>query len=159
MHRHIWLILAAVAILAILPAFAGHEHGKCSYGTQECLDHMAANLKSSGFVGVELDTDNPQGYEVTKVIPGGPAEAAGIEPGDIRVAQNGVALKKENDEALMKARKDWKPGQSVTYTVKRGGAERQVSLTLAAWPADVLAKFIGEHMLEHANMETAQAKK
>ena len=150
MHRHLWLILVAVAMLAVLPAFAG-DHSKCKMNTQDCLDHMAASMKSSGWVGVELDTENPEGYAVNKVIPGSPAEAAGIEAGDILVALNGVTLKKENDEALMKARKDWKPGQTVSYTVKRAGAVRQVSLTLASWPADVIARSIGEHMLEHAS--------
>ena len=157
MHRHIWLILVAVAMIAILPAFAG-EHGKCTMSTQDCLDHMAASMKSSGWVGVELDTDKAEGYAVTKVIPGSPAEAAGIEAGDILVALNGVAFKKENDDALMKARKDWKPGQTVSYTVKRNGSERQVSLTLASWPADVIARSIGQHMLEHASAEVASTK-
>ena len=119
---------------------------------------MAASMKSSGWVGVELETDNPEGYAVTKVIPGSPAEAAGIEAGDILVALNGVAFKKENDDALMKARKDWKPGQNVSYTVKRNGSERQVSLTLASWPADVIARSIGQHMLEHASSEVASTK-
>src|SRR6266850_3837805 len=93
MHRHTWLILVAVAVLAFLPVFAG-EHGKCTMSTQDCLDHMAASMKSSGWVGVELQTDNPEGYEVTKVVPGSPAEAAGIAAGDILVELNGVALKK-----------------------------------------------------------------
>jgi len=157
MHRHTWLILVAVAVLAFLPVFAG-EHGKCTMSTQDCLDHMAASMKSSGWVGVELQTDNPEGYEVTKVVPGSPAEAAGIAAGDILVELNGVALKKENDDALMKARKDWKPGQTVSYTVKRNGSVRQVSLTLASWPADVIAKSIGQHMLEHASSEVASTK-
>ena len=120
MNRHVWLILVAVAMIAILPAFAG-DHGKCTMSTQDCLDHMAASMKSSGWVGVELDTDKAEGYAVTKVIPGSPAEAAGIEAGDILVALNGVALKKENDEALMKARKDWKPGQTFPVYVKQLG--------------------------------------
>ncbi len=157
MQRHVWLILVALVMLAILPVFAG-DHGKCTYGTQECLDHMAASMKSSGWVGVELETDNPEGYAVTKVIPGSPAEAAGIEAGDILVALNGVAFKKENDEALTKARKEWKPGQVVSYTVKRNGGERQVSVTLASWPADMIARSIGLHMLEHANSDSAPTK-
>ena len=157
MNRHVWLVLVALAMLAILPVFAG-EHHKCTMSTQDCLDHMAASMKSSGWVGVELDTDAPEGYEVTKVIPGSPAEAAGITAGDVLVALNGVALKKENDDALMKARKDWKPGQTVSYTVKRNGSERQVSLTLASWPADVIARSIGQHMLEHASSEIASTK-
>src|SRR5881296_2310659 len=67
MHR--WLILVAIALMVFLPALAG-DHGKCKYGTQECLDHMASQLKNSGWVGVELETDNPDGYAVSKVIPG-----------------------------------------------------------------------------------------
>ena len=161
MHRHIWLILAALAILAVMPVFAHGDHGdhgKCTYSTQECLDHMANKLKNSGWVGVELETDNSDGYEVTKVVPGSPAESAGILAGDVLVALNGVSLNKDNDDALMKARKEWKPGQTVTYTIKRNGNERQVTLPLGSWPADALAKMIGMHMLEHANSESAPSK-
>ncbi len=159
MKKHLWLILIAVAFMAILPALAGSDHAKCKYSTQECLDHMAASMKSSGWVGVELDTDNADGYAVTRIFPGSPAESAGLQQGDVLVALNGVAFKKENDEALHSARKEWKPGQVVTYTVKRGGGEQKVNVTLGAWPADVVAKVIGEHMLEHASGEIAQAAK
>src|SRR2546422_974249 len=89
---------------------------------------------------------------------GSPAESAGILAGDVLVALNGVSLNKDNDEALMKARKEWKPGQTVTYTIKRSGGERQVTLTLGSWPADALAKMIGMHMLEHANSESVPSK-
>ena len=147
-QRHVWIVLVAIVMLAILPALAGE---KCKYSTQDCLDHMANQMKNSGFVGVEFDSDNAEGYAVTKVYPGSPAEAAGIQAGDILVALNGVAINKDNDDALAKARRDWKPGQNVTYTIKRNGSERQVSLTLAPWPADALARVIGKHMLEHAN--------
>ena len=155
-QRHIWLVLVAIVMLAILPALAGE---KCKYGTQECLDHMANKMKNSGFVGVELDTDNAEGYAVTSVYPGSPAETAGIKSGDILVALNGVAINKDNDDELMKARKDWKPGQNVTYTIKRSGSERHVSLTLAPWPADALARVIGMHMLEHANADNPSPSK
>ena len=160
MHRHFWLILVAIVILAVVPAFAGHggDHGKCKYSTQDCLDHMANKMKNSGWVGVELESENPEGYEVTKVVPGSPAEAAGIQAGDILVALNGIRISDDNEEALTKARKDWKPGQTVTYTIKRNGSERQVTLTLGSWPADALAKMIGEHMLEHANGENVATK-
>src|SRR2546428_7067262 len=48
MHRHIWLILAALAILAVVPVFAHADHGNSTLSTQECLDHMANKLKNSG---------------------------------------------------------------------------------------------------------------
>ena len=73
-------------------------------------------------------------------------------------ALNGVRISKENDAALAKARREWKPGQSVTYTIKRNGTDREVTLTLAPMPADVLAKWIGKHMLEHVSADVASAK-
>jgi hypothetical protein len=50
----------------------------------------------------------------------------------------------------------WAPGQEITYTIKRVGEDREVQLTLAPMPADVLAQWIGHHMLEHAQTEIAK---
>ena len=157
MLRHWWAIALAVVLVATVSALAGESGKKCNMSTQDCLDHMAAKLKTTGFVGVELDTDRPDGLAVTKVFPGSPAEAAGIQVGDVLESLNGVAINQDNEDALAKARKDWKPGQQVSYTIKRSGAERTIDLTLAPWPADMLAKYIGQHMLEHAHTDGASA--
>jgi C-terminal processing protease CtpA/Prc len=151
--------IAALALALALPAWAGHSGEKCNYPTQECLDHMAEKLKSSGWVGVELDFDEATGVPtVTKVVPGSPAEAAGIQAGDIFVALNGVKMNKDNEEALKATKKEWKPGQSVTYTISRNGYDKKVDLTLAPMPADVMAVWIGQHMLMHANTQVADKK-
>ena len=139
-------------------AHAGHkaEYKKCTAGTQECLDAMAAKLRSGGFVGVELEPDEATGaYAVIRVVPGSPAEAAGIEAGDVLYALDGIKLSEENEAALKAAKKDWKAGQVVTYTVKRHGDDRKVTLTLAPMPEEVIAKWVGKHMLEHASTEVA----
>ena len=146
------LVVAAVA----LPVTAGDYGKKCTLSTQECLDMMAAKMKSSGWIGVELDHDETGAMSITKVIPGSPAEAAGLRVGDELYSLNGVNLAGAAEPALKQARGEWKPGQQVNYVVKRGGAEQKVNLTLAAWPADVLAKMVGEHMLEHATMDVAK---
>jgi predicted metalloprotease with PDZ domain len=126
---------------------------KCPYTTQECLNYMAARLKASGWIGIEYDPEN--GNEISRVVAGSPAEKAGLQPGDRLFALNGVEIKQENQEALTKARKEWAPGQTVHYTVTRGGAARQVDIVLAPWPADILARYIGEHMLQHAEDDAA----
>ena len=92
---------------------------------------------------------------ILKVVPGSPAESAGLQAGDVLYALNGVEINDKNEDALSKARKEWKPGQTVNYTVKRDGRSKDISLTLAAMPADVLARFVGEHMLEHASTAVA----
>ena len=168
MLRVKWMMLIAIALIATFAVFAGdmpksgesHDHKKCTLSTQDCLDKMAKKMQSSGWIGVELEMDDETGVStVQRVFPGSPAEGAGIQAGDVLYALNGVRIIKANYDALEKARKDWKPGQQVTYTIERNGAQRQVSLTLAPWPADVVAKYIGEHMLEHVNGgEIAQAK-
>ena len=136
-----------------------HAAKKCNYNTQECLDHMAAKLKSSGWVGIEMDKDETTGaLTVQRVVPGSPAEQAGLQVGDVLFALNGIEISDKNESALKDAKKDWKPGQNVTYTLKRDGRPVQANLTLGAWPADALAKMIGEHMLEHASTEVVASK-
>lgn len=126
---------------------------KCPYTTQECLNYMAARLKASGWIGIEYEPE--KGNEITRVVVGSPAEKAGLQPGDRLFALNGVEIRKDNQEALEKARKDWAPGQTVHYTVTRNGLPRAVDIVLAPWPADVLARYIGEHMLQHAEADAA----
>jgi C-terminal processing protease CtpA/Prc len=157
MLRRTWVAVVAVLALAAAPLYAGEHHSKCTMSTQDCLDHMAAKMKSGGWVGVELDQNEETGtLTVLKVVPGSPAESAGIQPGDILYALNGVQINKDNEEKLQKVRKEWQPGQSVNYTLKRNGADKQVTLTLAPMPADVLARYIGQHMLEHASADIAK---
>jgi len=158
MRRHPWIVVVAVALIASGLAMAG-EYKKCTLSTQECLNMMAAKMKNSGWVGIEMDRDEETGtLTVTKVIPGSPAEAAGLQSGDVLYALYGIQIAPENEEKLMQARKEWKPGQSVEYTIKRNGEDRQVQLTLAPMPADVLAQWIGQHMLEHASVAVASNK-
>jgi carboxyl-terminal processing protease len=103
-----------------------------------------------------MDQDETTGVlTIQKVVPGSPAESAGLQPGDVLFALNGVEINDKNEDALAKARQEWKPGQNVNYTVKRDGRSKDISLTLAPMPADVLARFVGQHMLEHASTTVA----
>jgi C-terminal processing protease CtpA/Prc len=149
-----FLALCAAILVASMPAHAGG--GKCTSSTQECLDYMATKMKDSGWVGVELDVDeDTHVMTVTKVVADSPAEGAGIQPGDVLFAINGIELNKENEKKLSENRKSWKPGSSVTWTMRRDGNDRDLAITMAPMPADVLARYVGTHMLEHAQMELA----
>jgi C-terminal processing protease CtpA/Prc len=146
--------IVLILVLA-LPAVAGdkgdkaHKSKQCSYSTQECLDAMAKKFEKTGWVGIEMDVDEAtKKYKIVKVIPNSPAEKAGIQPGDILFAMYGIEFTEENNEALKKARADWQPGQEVVYTVLREGNDKEITLTLGAMPADVLASWIGRHLLE-----------
>ena len=158
-HRPVPAVVLC-ALLAGAPAPAGEQGKQCTMPVQECIARMSVSLKTTGWVGIEFEDSllSTGGYRIAKVIEGSPAEKAGLQPGDILFALNGVRFAKENGAALAKARKDWKPGQSVTYTIKRAGVDREITLTLAPMPADVMARWIGEHMKEHETAERAAAR-
>jgi membrane-associated protease RseP (regulator of RpoE activity) len=124
---------------------------KCPYTTQDCLNHMASRLKASGWIGIEYEPAEGGTITVQKVVPGSPAEKAGLQPGDVLFSINGVEIRNENNAALMKI--DRRPGQTLHYVVKRNGVGKPIDIVLGQWPADLLAKYIGEHMLEHAEAD------
>ncbi|MCZ6649829.1 MAG: PDZ domain-containing protein [Acidobacteria bacterium] len=154
---NLMLSLAAIVLLSV-PAFAGEGYEKCSAGTQECLDKMAEKMSGRGWVGVELEKDEDTGaMTVTRVVPGSPAEDSGLQAGDKLVALNGFAFGDEsNHEQLQAAWKSMTPGKEIAYTVNRHGHDKKVSITLVKVPEDVMAAWIGSHMLEHAAVDVGQ---
>jgi len=126
---------------------------KCPYTTQDCLNHMASRLKASGWIGIEYEPNENGTINVQKVVPGSPAEKAGLQPGDVLFSINGIEIRKENEAAFAKAKIDRSPGQTLHYVIKRNGVAKPIDIVLGQWPADLLAKYIGEHMLEHAEAD------
>jgi C-terminal processing protease CtpA/Prc len=152
------IVTLSLALWMPLSVLAGghHKGEKCDKPIQECLNSMIAELKSTGFIGVEIDTDKETGtFKVTKIIEGTPAEKAGIQVGDVLFAIDGIKFTKKNHEAIRKVKK---PGKQVTCTIKRDGANRELKMTLVPMPADLMAKYIGEHMMLHATQEGVAAK-
>lgn len=156
MRRKSWLAIPALLALIAAPIMAGGDH-KCTMATQACLDQMAANMKNKGWLGIETDHKAEGQPSITRVVAGSPAEAAGFKVGDVLVAINGVKLSSENEEAIKAAKKGMVPGKQVVHTVLRNGSEVKLTATLATLPREVLAQWVGNHMLEHsANTAIAQ---
>jgi putative serine protease PepD len=64
------------------------------------------------------------------VTPGGPGAKAGLKPGDVITAVDGVRVH-SGDELIVKTRAR-RPGDSLELTVERGGEERKVTLVLGS---------------------------
>jgi S1-C subfamily serine protease len=151
--KNLWLVVALAAAL-VTPAAAGE---KCTADTQTCLNMMAEKMANKGWIGVELDTDEETGALTIKVVvEDSPAQAAGFKAGDKLVAINGVVIAEADEQAMKATWSEMKPGKVVTCTLGRGNKQKEVDVTLAKLPEDVMAKWIGGHMLEHATMATAQ---
>jgi S1-C subfamily serine protease len=93
------------------------------------------------FVGVCLNGTNNSAQIATTpsqncphpVTPGSPAAQAGIQPGDTVTAINGTPI--ATSDAFIATVSNFKPGQTVTMTIKRSGQSKQVKVTLANRPA------------------------
>ncbi|MBD3857759.1 MAG: PDZ domain-containing protein [Acidobacteria bacterium] len=152
-------VLTVVMMMALsAPAMAG-EASKCSASTQDCLNHMAKNLNNRGWVGIEMDDKSGTGMMIiTKVIDGSPAQNAGFEIGDALVAVNGVAFSDENEKQLKDIQYSMIPGADFTYTVSRKGSKVDLGVELGELPDNVKAQWIGNHMMDHAELQMASNK-
>ncbi|EGD04886.1 serine protease MucD 1 [Burkholderia sp. TJI49] len=79
-----------------------------------------------------------EGALVSSVEPGGPADKAGIQPGDIILKFNGRSVDAASDLPRMVG--DTKPGTKATVTVWRKGQSRDVPIVIAETPSDTTAK-------------------
>jgi S1-C subfamily serine protease len=159
MSRHSFHpLVAAAAAVALLSgatvAFAGgakcaEQHAQADY------QKMAEKMAAKGWLGLETESAAGGGYAVKAIAAGSPAEKAGFRVGDVLVALNGVKLGEENRDAVYKVKSTLGPGKQVSYTVKRAGAEQTVSATLAPVPREVLAEWLGEHVLDHTSTVVA----
>jgi putative serine protease PepD len=88
-----------------------------------CLN--AANNTAQIATGSSQNCPNP-------VTPGSPAAKAGIQPGDTVTAINGTPI--GTSDAFIATVDGYKPGQTVTMTIRRSGQSKQVKVTLANRP-------------------------
>jgi C-terminal processing protease CtpA/Prc len=148
--------ILSLAVLLGLAAvgLAGGDY-KCDQPAQSCLDAMAAKYAERGWLGIETEKAG-DAYAVSEVVAGSPAEAAGFRTGDVLVALNGIDFNSGDKNELKKVKSSLHPGTKVKYTVRRAGGETQLVATLGAVPEEVLAQWVGEHMLDqHSHVRVA----
>ena len=110
-------------------------------------------------IGNAFGQSTGHGQAIRFVRPGSPAEAAGLEVDDVLLAVNGAKYADNTEDecvtcAAMKG--NWEPGSVAHYVVGRGGKKVKVDVTLGQVPPDVLAQWVGRHMLDHASVAVAQ---
>ena len=98
---------------------------------------MNAALAAAIFTGIALAGDPTIGVVIPYVQPGSPAEAAGIQAGDVIERVDGQAFGAFGPSSVLEDIRA-RAGQTVTLTVRRGESPREVSATLRS-PADVAA--------------------
>lgn len=104
--------------------------GDLDYG--KYLGYAGLALKTEPKEVPVLGFDSLQAFEgpiqVETVVPGSPAEKAGIQAGDILLKMNGVELPVTPDRELIYV----KPGQKVIFTVQRGAKVLEIGFVLGS---------------------------
>lgn len=97
---------------------------------------------SHGFLGVQMAALNEAGKKqlgvaggvlVTQVEPGGPAERAGIKPGDVLLKVDDREI--SDGQALQRSVQSLQPGKKVMVTVQRDGKSKLIEVKLGERPA------------------------
>ena len=109
-----------------------------SVGTiQPLLEDLKAGKEIAaapiGYIGVNL-SETPDGISVSAVQPQTPADAAGMQEGDIIRKVNDTTV--STAEQLSGVLRALAPGTKVTITVDRSGTEKVFELTLAERPSN-----------------------
>lgn len=97
-----------------------------------------------GYFGISVGrARNPQGgLTISNVVDAGPAQAAGLDRGDVITAINGRAVDAAGyAQAIAQA----KPGDNVAFTVTHLGAQREVSVRASADPRFVYSLKLSDH--------------
>lgn len=94
------------------------------------------------FLGLLPGDETDEGVAVRAVLPGSPAETAGLEPGDIvRVSREAprpgrmAAAMESLWRALALKALEKQPGETIALDWLRGGAKQQAKIKLGAWDA------------------------
>jgi S1-C subfamily serine protease len=141
MKRALSLLVLALSLTTASAAFAGGE--KCAHDAKvAAAKTRKAELAAHGWLGIKTDKDAAGAYRVTAVTANSPAAQAGFRTGDVLLAVNGAAY--SDKEAVHKAKKECAVGKQVTYKVRRDGAEKTITATLAPVPDEVLAQWMEE---------------
>jgi Lon-like protease len=96
------------------------------------------------------------GVEVTAVYPDAPADGK-VEVGDVIVAVGGDPV--QTTEDLRKAMSSVKPGQTVTFGVRRSGGVRQIPLRTVATPDEPKRAIVGVQIEQSATIDLPLAVK
>jgi len=88
-----------------------------------------------GYLGVMFEGDPNRGpVSIYEVLPDSPASKAGVMVDDVVLKVNKIEVK--DRDLVLNTLKALKPGDKVTFRLKRADKEMDVSITVGQWPSD-----------------------
>jgi putative serine protease PepD len=132
-------VIGINSAIAAAPGNSGSTGGNIGVGFAIPIDYarsIADEIIKTGkathpYVGVTAGPDtsgNANGAKIISVVPGGPADNAGMQPGDVITKVQGVTI--DGVDGLVAATRLHKVGDVVSITYTRNGTEHTVKVTL-----------------------------
>ena len=158
MKRAITLLIPLLVLTAgNLAAGDAKKKKKCGAEASICIREMAEGLKKRGWIGIEWG-DEEERPTITHVVGGSPAAAADVRVGDVVMAFDGISTDEEDEVMWAAMKRSLVPGKVITLAVVRDGVPLDLQVELVAVPDQIIAQWIGVHMLEqHAAAPDAAA--
>ena len=95
---------------------------------------VAGKTAKHAYLGVSIGRPTVgTGAQIDSTVTGGPAEKAGLAPGDVITRLGNTAINSPDD--LTSSVDSFHPGQQVKVTYRRDGNTRQTTLTLGNRPS------------------------
>ena len=124
------LALAAVAATLLL---AGAVYAVAASLSGSSSTTSAATIGSHAWLGIDVANTQQGGVMVVDVFPGSPAQAAGMEPGDVITRLNGKPVFSPSD--VTSAIASMRPGQRIQLQYQGSGVSYSSSVPLGTRPA------------------------
>ncbi|MCZ7541924.1 MAG: PDZ domain-containing protein [Anaerolineae bacterium] len=121
-----------IVLLTAALALSGLSALSASAASQTPLAEQAVQTEAKAWLGVSV-ADSDDGVIVRMVVPGSPAEEAGLRRGDIIQAVDETTI--ETAEQLVDVIGSYAPGDEVTLTVVWRGDSREVVVALGEQPS------------------------
>ncbi len=94
--------------------------------TADVANEFGVKVQSGAFIAPSSDSNSPS------VIPGSPAESAGLKVNDVITSVNGVSV--DQGHSLTSLLDQYKPGDTITLSVNNGNGQKTVKITLGTSP-------------------------
>lgn len=144
-----WCVAASFAAIASV-GLATAERDDVSAqmcAAADCMHSVVEDIRARGWLGLRLGSVRPRGLRVLDVAPGGPAEKAGLRPGDLVLAIGGRPVEAGDPVAVQPLLEQARPGKSLSLLIRRDDALRTVQVQAARLPPDKLADSVGHYVL------------
>lgn len=151
------LLLSQLALAGEQEKQAAGEKKRCTAETQTCINRMVEQFKGRGWIGIEMEKGDGRQI-ITKVVSDSPAQRAGLLPGDAILGFDGISVSEGEKVVYAAMKKALVPGRTMTLSIERRGTPRQVDVLLAEVPKQLLAQWVGQHVLDQHVSLPAQAE-